>query len=71
MRDQTIPARVERAMLAILTRPGTGHDHADEIRRDLRRLFLGLPPSEANALVRRLDANREGDALAAAFRRVR
>lgn len=69
-RAAALPARIERAMLAILNRPGAGSDHADEIRRELRTLFLGLAPTEANALVRRLDADRADDMLAAAFRRV-
>jgi len=47
-----IPARVERAMRAILDRPGSEHD--DGMRRDLRTLFLLLTPMEANALVRRV-----------------
>jgi len=42
----------ERAFLAILGRAGAGSDHADEIRRDLRTLFLKLTPREANAVVR-------------------
>ena len=48
-----ILVRVERAMLGILQRPGTGSEHDDGVRRDLQTLFMLLTPGEANALVRR------------------
>lgn len=64
-----LPVRVERAILAILERPGRGTEHTDEIRRDLRALFLRLAPKEANAVVRRLDGGSD-DVLATSLRRV-
>ena len=45
-----LPVRVGLAILAILDRSS----HNDEIRRDLREMFLKLTPSEANAVVRRV-----------------
>lgn len=48
----------ERAFLAILDRTVGGGEHAGEIRRDLRALFLKLTPREANAVVRRVMRDR-------------
>ena len=64
-----LPVRVERAVLAILDRADAVSAHEDEIRRDLRAMFLRLTPAEANALVRRLHAVRE-DPVVTRFRRV-
>lgn len=49
-----LPVRVERAFAAILDRSDAGCEHAEEIRRELKALFLKLTPSEANAVVRRV-----------------
>lgn len=51
-------ANDERAFLAILDRAVGGGEHAGEIRRDLRALFLKLTPREANAVVRRVMRDR-------------
>lgn len=64
-----LPVRVERALLAILDRASAVSAHSDEVRRDLRAMFLRLTPAEANAVVRRLHAVRE-DPVVTMFRRV-
>jgi hypothetical protein len=69
-----LPADVEQAIIAMLTRPL----HADETHltgnenreRELRTIFARLTPVQALQLRRRLDADRSTDPLVAAFRRI-
>lgn len=60
--------RVELTIRGILDRLDASFEPDDPVRRDLRAQFLKLAPSEANALVRRLDTDTD-DVLVTMFRR--
>jgi len=69
-----LPAELEAAMQRVLCRPPAAHEThrecAQNRERELRELFVRLTPIEAFDLGRRLDADRDGDALAVSFRRL-
>ena len=70
----TISNELERHFIATLERPLAAHEtyqagNANR-ERELRALFATLSPVQALALRRRLNADRNDDALAVAFRRV-
>lgn len=69
-----LPAELEAAMQRVLCRPPTAQEThrecAEHREHELRELLVQLTPIEAFELGRRLDADRDGDALAVAFRRL-
>lgn len=71
---RALPAEREAAIQRVLCRPPTTQEThrecADHRERELRELFVQLTPIEALELGRRLDADRDGDALAVSFRRL-
>lgn len=48
----------------------SAHLAGERRERELKTAFTGLTPADALALRKRLEANREGDELAVAFRRL-
>lgn len=70
-----LPPDREAEIIAILTRPlrpDENHMIGNNNReRELRAAFAKLAPIEAIALRRRLDCDRDADALAIAFRRLK
>lgn len=71
---EALPAAVEAAFVATLTRPlAPGETHTTgnaERERELASLIVGLTPLQAHHLGRRLDIDRADDALARAWKRL-
>lgn len=71
---EALPAELEPQILATLTRPLHPHEshHVGNNNREqeLRGAFAQLTPNQAFHLRRRLDLDRDSDALAVAFRRL-
>lgn len=70
----TVSSEIEHALIAIIMRPIADHEthqtSNDNRERELRCYFGSLSPIEAFALRKRLDADRDDDKVAVAFRRL-